>query len=157
MATSSVPPGGGSSSGSRSPSRATVLLSRRSARLRAALLLALGLAAGIRPLSPAADPPPATAPPGASFRQGDRIAWVGSSSTRIGVWTGTVEFLLRTRHPGLGLRFRRFSTGGGTFATGLEHLGGWLDEFRPTVVVFNYCGNDAGAGRRGLARFIDDM
>ena len=46
----------------------------------------------------------------------------------------------------------RFTTGGGTFATGLEHLDEWLDEFRPTVVVFNYGGNDAGAGREGLAR-----
>jgi lysophospholipase L1-like esterase len=68
-----------------------------------------------------------------------------------------VEFLLRTRHPGLDLRFERFTTGSGTFATGLEHLDGWLGEFRPTVVVFNYGSNDAGAGREGLPKFKDDM
>ena len=28
---------------------------------------------------------------------------------------------------------------------------------RPTVVVFNYGGNDAGAGRKGLPKFKDDM
>ncbi len=95
--------------------------------------------------------PPDSPPEGAAFRDGDRVAWVGSSSTKIGVWNRTVEFLLRIHHPGRGLQFRRFTTGGGTFATGLESLKGWLDEFRPTV------GNDAGAGREGLARFKDTM
>ena len=90
-------------------------------------------------------------------RKGDRVAWVGSSSTRIGIWPHTVEFLLRTRHPDLDLTFRRFTTGGGTFKTGLEHLDEWLGEFRPTLVIFNYGGNDAKRGPEGLAGFKEDM
>ena len=43
-----------------------------------------------------ADEAPAVAFP---FQPGDRVAWIGSSSTRIGVWPKTMEFLLRTRHP----------------------------------------------------------
>jgi lysophospholipase L1-like esterase len=106
-------------------------------------------------LAPAA--PPEVAGSGGLLRGGDRVAWVGSSSTKIGVWPRTVEFLLRTRHPGLDLQFRRFTTGGGTFATGLEHLDEWLDDFRPTIVFFNYGGNDAAAGQEGLPRFLDTM
>jgi hypothetical protein len=54
------------------------------------------------------------------FEKGDRVAWVGSSSTNIGVWPKTMEFLLRTRHPQLELSFKKCSTGGGTFGTGLQ-------------------------------------
>ncbi len=93
----------------------------------------------------------------ALIQTNDRIAWVGSSSTRIGIWPRTVEFLLRTRHPGLGLKFERFTTGGGTFATGLAHLDEWLGGFNPTLVIYNYGSNDAGAGRDGLSKFKDEM
>jgi lysophospholipase L1-like esterase len=127
------------------------------ASLRFAVILALGFVLGTCPHPPSAAAPPDSPADGALIREGDRIAWVGSSSTKIGVWTRTVEFLLRTRHPNSKLEFQRFTTGGGTFATGLEHLGEWLDGFRPTVVVFNYGGNDAGAGRDGLGRFKDNM
>jgi lysophospholipase L1-like esterase len=68
-----------------------------------------------------------------------------------------MEYLLRTRHPGLKLQFRRFTTGGGTFATGLENLDAWLDDFPPTLVFFNYGGNDAAAGEAGLPRFRENM
>jgi lysophospholipase L1-like esterase len=91
------------------------------------------------------------------LKKGDRIAWVGSSSTNIGVWPKTMEFLLRTRHPDLALSFKKCSTGGGTFATGLQNLDKWLDEFHPTVVCFNYGGNDAGAGEKGLTAYKDNM
>ena len=49
-------------------------------------------------------------PPKFPFWPDDRVAWVGSSSTRIGVWPKTVEFLLRTRHPELRLTFSRHTT-----------------------------------------------
>src|SRR5687768_8525670 len=78
-----------------------------------------------------------------ALKKGDRIAWVGSSSTNIGVWPKTMEFLLRTRHPELQLSFKKFSTGGGTFATGVQNLDKWLADFQPTVVFLNYGGNDA--------------
>lgn len=91
------------------------------------------------------------------FKDGDRVAWVGSSSTNIGVWPKTMEFLLRTRHPELKLTFKKQSTGGGTFATGLDKLDGWLDDFKPTLVVFNYGGNDAGAGEKGLPTFKSNI
>ena len=91
------------------------------------------------------------------LKDGDRVAWIGSSSTHYGVWTDTVEFLLHTRQPGLDLDFSRHSTGGGTFDTGLKNLDRWLDESRPTVVIFNYGANDAAAGRKGLPKFLDNM
>ena len=91
------------------------------------------------------------------IRKGDRIAVIGSSSTRIGVWPRALEFLLRTRHPELNLQFKRFTTGGGTFQTGLDHLDAWLDDFKPTLVIFNYGGNDASQGRAGLPRFKENM
>ena len=60
-----------------------------------------------------------------------------------------------------GTRIRRFrpsvTTGGGTFATGLKNLDKWLDEFKPTLVFFNYGGNDAGAGEEGLPKFLENM
>ena len=73
------------------------------------------------------------APPDSNttLQKGDRVAFVGSSSTRIGIWPRTVEFLLRTRHPQLDLHFQRFTTGGGTFATGLEHYDEWLGRLPP--------------------------
>lgn len=130
-------------------------VSRRSAPL-------VTLAVGLLVFGPSAWGQQTAAPPEAVsaralIRQGDRVAWVGSSSTKIGVWPRTVEFLLRTRHPGLGLQFERHTTGGGTFATGLEHLDEWLGEDPPSVVVYNYGGNDAGAGRAGLPKFLDTM
>src|SRR5882762_4855346 len=80
------------------------------------------------------------------FREDDRVAWIGSSSTNIGVWPKTMEFLLRTRHPELKLIFKKYSTGGGTFATGLANLDKWLGDGKPTLAFFNYGSNDAGAG-----------
>src|SRR5215207_9102658 len=130
---------------------------------RSSLLLCPGVVAfwAVTCGLPLSSPAPVEVPEAAQARgllqKGDRIAWVGSSSTRIGVWPRTVEFLLRTRHPGLSLQFQRFTTGGGTFATGLTKIDDWLAGFRPTVVVFNYGGNDAGAGWEGLARFKDNM
>ena len=91
------------------------------------------------------------------FKDGDRVAWVGSSSTNIGVWPRTMEFLLRTRNPDVHLTFRKFSTGGGTFATGVEKLDGWLADYKPTLVFFNYGGNDAAAGEAALPAFKENM
>src|SRR5947209_9094016 len=108
-------------------------------RLLFIIFPALVLAAPAR----AADKADAVAFP---FKDGDRVAWVGSSSTNIGVWPRTMEFLLRTRNPDVHLTFQKFSTGGGTFATGVEKLDGWLADFKPTVVFLTYGGNDADAG-----------
>ena len=91
------------------------------------------------------------------FKKGDRVAWVGSSSTNIGVWPKTMEFLLRTRHPELQLTFKRYSTGGGTFATGLQNLDKWLADGKPTVVFFNYGSNDAAAAEKGLPPLKDNI
>ncbi|HVS34158.1 MAG TPA: GDSL-type esterase/lipase family protein [Gemmataceae bacterium] len=91
------------------------------------------------------------------FKDGDRVAWIGSSSTNIGVWPRTMEFLLRTRNPDVHLTFHKFSTGGGTFATGAEKLDGWLADFKPTLVFLNYGGNDAAAGEAGLPQFKENM
>ena len=91
------------------------------------------------------------------LEKGDRVAWIGSSSTNIGVWPKTMEFLLRTRHPELQLTFKKFSTGGGTFATGVQNLDKWLDDFKPTVVIFNYGSNDAGAGEKGLPKMKENI
>lgn len=91
------------------------------------------------------------------FIQDDRVAWVGSSSTNIGVWPKTMQFLLNTRHPELRLTFGKFTTGGGTFATGIDKMDEWLTPFKPTVVFFNYGGNDASAGEKGLDKFKKNM
>jgi len=91
------------------------------------------------------------------FKENDRVAWIGSSSTRIGVWPKTMQFLLETRHPELKLTFGKFTTGGGTFATGLQKMDEWLSPFKPTVVFFNYGGNDAGAGEKGLPKFKENV
>jgi lysophospholipase L1-like esterase len=91
------------------------------------------------------------------FKPNDRVAWIGSSSTRIGTWCRTMEFLLRTRHPELNLTFFRGTTGGGTFATGIKYLPGWLDQAKPTYVLFNYGGNDAAGGAKGLEQFKTNM
>jgi lysophospholipase L1-like esterase len=91
------------------------------------------------------------------FKAGDRVSWIGSSSTNIGVWPRTMEFLLRTRHPELKLSFKRHSTGGGTFATGLQNLDKWLADSKPTLVFMNYGSNDATAGDKGLAKFKENI
>ncbi len=122
---------------------------RMLARFRRAMVVGLIVVPNI-----AIAAPPEVAGP---FRAGDTVAWIGSSSTRIGVWPKTMEFLLRTRFPTLNLTFATHTSGGGTFATGLEHYDTWLDESDPDLVVFNYGGNDAGAGRDGLPKFLDTM
>ncbi|MEI6236032.1 MAG: GDSL-type esterase/lipase family protein [Planctomycetota bacterium] len=87
-------------------------------------------------------------PPGEfPFKSGDRVAFVGSSSTYIGVWTKTVEFLLRSRHPDVDISFSRHSTGGGTYATCAERLPDWLERSHPTLVFFNYGANDSYGGK----------
>lgn len=91
------------------------------------------------------------------FKTGDRVAWIGSSSTRIGTWCRTMEFLLRTRHPELNLSFSRGTTGGGTFLTGIKNLPVWLSDFKPTVVLYNYGGNDASAGLKGIPQLKLNM
>ena len=91
------------------------------------------------------------------FRDGDKVAWIGSSSTKIGVWPKTMEFLLRTRHPELKLTFKSHTTGGGTFATGLQNLDKWLEESKPTLVFFNYGSNDASADQKGLPTFKENI
>ena len=108
---------------------------------------------------PPARPSDATDAPAAPFpfKDGDRVAWFGKSSTHIGVWPQTMEFLLRTRDPDVHLTFQKFSTGGGTFATGVEKLDGWLADFKPTLVFLNYGANDAEAGEAGLPRFKENM
>jgi lysophospholipase L1-like esterase len=124
--------------------------------LAVALALSFGLVTAARtdPAGARADRP---LPEGDLVRPRDRIAIIGSSSTRFGTWPRTLEFLLRTRHPELELEFQSYSTGGGTFQTGLDHLDTWLDEFRPTLVFFNYGVNDSGAGEFGLEHFKDRM
>src|SRR5271155_2539537 len=91
------------------------------------------------------------------FKTNDRAAWIGSSSTNIGVWPKTMEFLLRTRHPELKLSFKRYSTGGGTFATGLQNLDKWLADSKPTLVFLNYGTNDAAAGEKGLSAMKENI
>jgi lysophospholipase L1-like esterase len=100
---------------------------------------------------------PETKPLAFPFKEGDVVMWAGSSSTRIGVWSATMEFLLRTRHPELHLSFSRQTTGGGTFATGLKKLPEWLAKEKPSVVFFNYGGNDATGGVKGLPQFKQNL
>ena len=87
------------------------------------------------------------------FKKNDRVAWIGSSSTYLGTWPATLEFLLRSRHPELNLTFSRHSTGDGTFATGLSRLPDWLERSRPTLVFLNYGANDGNLGKRNLEAF----
>lgn len=91
------------------------------------------------------------------FKENDRVAWVGSSSTKIGVWPKTMQYLLATRHPELKLTYGRFTTGGGTFVNGLQKMDEWLTPFKPTIVFLNYGGNDAGAGEKGLPKFKENV
>jgi hypothetical protein len=120
------------------------------------------LSAGLEGCGPSAHPEAAVASVAAPktqplFRRGDRVAWVGSSSTKFNIWPRTVEFLFRTRHPELELSFRNFGVAGASFATGVQKLDGWLDEFHPDVVFFNYGVNDASAGRSGSPDFRINM
>ncbi len=132
----------------------------KSARGRSWLVVLPGIltacAAAIGSPQALAAPPEASAPK-FLFQKGDRVAWVGSSSTRIGVWPRTMEFLLRTRHPGLDLEFTSYGVPGGTFRTGVQRLDGWMNEFQPSVVFLNYGGNDAGSGKSGLPGFKQNM
>ncbi len=91
------------------------------------------------------------------FKPGDRVAWIGSSSTYIGMWCRTMEFLLRSRHPDLNLTFSRHSAGGGTFELAAERLPDWLERSRPTLVFFNYGANDAAYGKIALNDFHQSM
>jgi lysophospholipase L1-like esterase len=116
------------------------------------LLLGVALCAACL-LQGSENPEPAHFP----FRENDRVAWIGSSSTRIGTWCRTMEFLLCTRHPELHLTFNRSTTGGGTFATGIKNIPAWTSDFKPTYVLFNYGGNDAGGGTKGISQFEANM
>lgn len=97
------------------------------------------------------------APVAFPFHQGDTVGWCGSSSTAIGVWPRTMEFLLRTRHPGLQLKFQRCGLGGATFGSALNKIDSWLSTAHPAIVFYNFGANDAGAGDRGIVRFEQNM
>jgi len=84
------------------------------------------------------------------LKSGDKVFWYGSSSTMIGVWPRTLEFLLRTRHPELGLKFERRGVGGGSFTMAVREINGILEKSKPTVMFFNFGGNDATRGPKGL-------
>lgn len=84
------------------------------------------------------------------LKANDRVFWYGSSSTMIGVWPRTLEFLLRTRHPDLPLKFERRGVGGGSFTMAVREISGILEKSKPTVVFFNFGGNDATRGPKGL-------
>lgn len=87
------------------------------------------------------------------LKANDHVLWYGSSSTKIGVWPRTMEFLLRTRHPELKLTFEREGVGGGTFTLALKEMDEILDGLKPTVVLFNFGGNDATKGDKGVDAF----
>jgi len=85
------------------------------------------------------------------FREGDHLVIMGSSSTGIGIWPKTIQFLLTTRHPELKVRSTRHTAA--TFGQGLEKIDQWLMDSKPTIVLFNFGGNDANAGEKGLPAF----
>lgn len=101
--------------------------------------------------------PAATPLPELPFKQGETILWYGSSSTSIGVWPRTIEFLFRTRHPELKLNFEREGKGGGTFALALPDMDDNLSGLKPNVVLFNFGGNDSSKGEKGVAAFKKTM
>ena len=69
-----------------------------------------------------------------------------------------MEFLLRTRHPELNLTFvRQGDPYSGTFATCIEGLPKWLDDFKPTLVFFQYGANDSQKGNAGLDEMKANM
>lgn len=84
------------------------------------------------------------------LKSGDKVFWYGSSSTMIGVWPRTMEYLLRTRHPEMDLKFEQRGVGGGTFTTAVREINGILENSKPSVVFFNFGGNDAKRGPKGL-------
>jgi lysophospholipase L1-like esterase len=85
------------------------------------------------------------------FQEGDHLVIMGSSSTGIGIWPKTIQFLLTTRHPELKVRSTRHTAG--TFGQALEKIDQWLIDSKPTIVLFNFGGNDANAGEKGLPGF----
>lgn len=85
------------------------------------------------------------------FREGDHLVIMGSSSTGIGIWPKTIQFLLTTRHPELKVRSTRHTAA--TFGQALEKIDQWLMDSKPTIVLFNFGGNDANAGEKGLPGF----
>jgi len=92
------------------------------------------------------------------FRENDHLVIMGSSSTGIGIWPKTIQFLLSTRHPELKVRSTRHTAA--TFAQGLDKVDQWLADSKPTIVIFNFGGNDANGGEKGLPGFkanIDKM
>jgi hypothetical protein len=92
------------------------------------------------------------------FKTNDRVAWIGSSSTAIGKYCVAMEFLLRTRHPELNLTFmRQGNPANGTFATCFDGLPKWLSDFKPTIVFFQYGGNDTRKGDAGLDEMRANM
>jgi len=109
--------------------------------------LAFGAALG-------AEPAPRDAFP---LKPNDVVLLNGSSSTSIGIWCRTFEFLMRTRHPELKLTFKRAGFGGSTFVKNLPGLPALLEKHKPTVVILNFGGNDANSGEAGLPAFKENI
>jgi lysophospholipase L1-like esterase len=91
------------------------------------------------------------------LKEGDRILWYGSSSTAIGVWPRTMEFLLNTRHPELKLTFVRRGVGGSSFVKALKEMDDVYEKAQPTIVFYNFGANDAVQGEKGLPDFLKQM
>jgi len=112
---------------------------------RLIILLGILISASVNSATPQTHPLPEF-----PLKSGDRVFWYGSSSTMIGVWPRTLEFLLRTRHPDLPLKFDKRGVGGGSFTMAVREISGILAKSKPTVVFFNFGGNDATRGPKGV-------
>lgn len=113
-------------------------------------------------IAPSADP--------LTFKDGDRIVWIGSTITereqRYGYW----ETALHLKNPGKKLTFRNLGWSGDTVegtarlgfdfnkpAEGFKRLVTLTLELKPTVILISYGTNESFEGKKGLEKFQADL
>jgi lysophospholipase L1-like esterase len=126
------------------------------------LIFAAVLIAGFRFSSEAS-----AAPPGKlDLKEGDRVLWIGGTLIEREQIYGYWEAMLTASYPDRTIKFRNLGWSGDTVwaesrgmfdspAEGYKRMLAMAQDFKPTLIILAYGGNESFAGSAGLQQFVD--
>ena len=105
---------------------------------------------------------------GFEFKDGDRVALIGNTFTERAQQYGYIESYVTAANPGKHVVFRNLGWSGdnvhgesrayfGSREDGFKHLVKYMNQVKPTVIVFAYGSNAAFKGEAGMKEFVGGM
>jgi lysophospholipase L1-like esterase len=125
------------------------------------LLLAIALVAGLRATSDA----DAASPEKLEIKDGDRVLWIGGTLIEREQIYGYWEAMLTASYPDRNIKFRNLGWSGDTVwaesrgmfdspAEGYKRMLAMAQEFKPTLIILAYGGNESFGGAGEIDRFV---